>query len=284
MPKDRWQELCQSVALDDGLPVRGNAGTWTEEKLYFWHRYIEITTTSMVGKPSWPEGLCYVDLFAGPGICALKNSGKRFPGSVLIAAHAAKSFRKIVAVEMDEAYANACRIRLSPFPNATVLTGDCNAVIHQVTNHLVPGALTVAFVDPEALHVGFDTIQSLVSGRRVDLLILFPDAMDIARNVVEKYLPDPQSKLDRFLGEGTNWRDAWRELGNVQGEKAREFFAKIYIRQLKTRLGYAAFDQKVMRSARGPIYRLIYACKHERGLKFWNEVVKKDVGGQTSLF
>jgi hypothetical protein len=41
--KDRWTELCQRVATSDGLPVR-EAGPWTEDKLYYWHRYIEITT------------------------------------------------------------------------------------------------------------------------------------------------------------------------------------------------------------------------------------------------
>jgi hypothetical protein len=48
--KDRWPELCELVEQDDGLPTR-DAGPWTEDKLFFWNRYIDITTTSMVGHP-----------------------------------------------------------------------------------------------------------------------------------------------------------------------------------------------------------------------------------------
>jgi len=65
MKKDRWRELCKSVDEDDGLPKR-EVGHWTEEKLFFWNRYIDITTRAMVGHPKWPIGLFYVDLFAGP--------------------------------------------------------------------------------------------------------------------------------------------------------------------------------------------------------------------------
>ena len=66
MAKNRWPELCNSVSKDDGFPTR-EVGHWSERKLWFWNRYIEITTSSMVGHPKWPAGLVYVDLFAGPG-------------------------------------------------------------------------------------------------------------------------------------------------------------------------------------------------------------------------
>ena len=78
---DRWPELCEHVAEDDGLPCRP-AGAWTEEKLFTWNRYIEITSTAMATNPKW-SGLVYVDLFGGPGICKSKETKKRFPGSAL---------------------------------------------------------------------------------------------------------------------------------------------------------------------------------------------------------
>src|SRR5258708_7743313 len=100
MAKDRWQELCKLVEFDDGLPTR-DAGSWTVDKLWFWHRYIEITTSAMVGNPKWTAGLVYVDLFAGPGICTLRETRERIPGSALIAAHASKPFEKILVCERD---------------------------------------------------------------------------------------------------------------------------------------------------------------------------------------
>lgn len=73
MARNRWPELCRSVSQDDGLPVR-EVGHWSEKKLFFWNRYIEITTVATVGHPKWQAGLIYVDLFAGPGVCMIKGS------------------------------------------------------------------------------------------------------------------------------------------------------------------------------------------------------------------
>jgi three-Cys-motif partner protein len=157
-------------------------------------------------------------------------------------------------------------------------------MIGAVIDQIVSRSLTLAFIDPEGLDARFETIQRLTSNRAVDLLILFPDAMDISRNVERYYLPNRQSKLDEFLGPRSGWRDEWQALGNVEGERAREFFAKIYMNQLKTQLGYKQFGQRVMKWDRGPLYRLIYASRSEVGLKFWHEVLKKDVGGQRELF
>src|SRR6516165_525275 len=105
--RDRWPELCTLVSADDGLPVN-EFGVWTEKKLHFWNRYIEITTSAMVGHPSWPAGLTYVDLFAGAGICRLEGSGRRIPGSPLIAACAPKAFRSILLCKRNEILASAC--------------------------------------------------------------------------------------------------------------------------------------------------------------------------------
>src|SRR5439155_24425314 len=111
MARNRWPDLCEKYKIDDGLPVR-DVGPWTEDKLFFWNRYIEITTTAMVGHPKWPAGLAYVDLFAGPGICRVETTDKRIPGSALIAANAPKSFRIILASELDADCARALESRL----------------------------------------------------------------------------------------------------------------------------------------------------------------------------
>ena len=71
--KDRWHELCKSVADDDGLPTWKTASPATERKLYAWYRYIEITTKAMHNSPGFPGGLTYVDLFAGSGICTSRT-------------------------------------------------------------------------------------------------------------------------------------------------------------------------------------------------------------------
>ncbi len=56
----------------DGLAVR-EVGRWTEEKLFYVRRYIEIFTTGM--KVKWPRRV-YIDLFAGPGRSIIEGTSR----------------------------------------------------------------------------------------------------------------------------------------------------------------------------------------------------------------
>jgi hypothetical protein len=47
---DLWRELTDKYEQLDNLPTWEEAGKWTEDKLYFWKRYIDITTKAMAGK------------------------------------------------------------------------------------------------------------------------------------------------------------------------------------------------------------------------------------------
>ena len=285
MAKDRWPELCKLVEEDDGLPVR-EVGPWTENKLNFWNRYIEITTTAMVGHAKWNAGLAYVDLFAGPGVCKLKQSGKRVPGSPLIAAYAPKPFERILLCEKSRSRAAACRSRLdrtNVSDRCHVFVGDCNAEITHIVKCIPKRALTLAFIDPTGLHAKFETIAALSQAGRVDLLVLFADAYDIVRNV-ELYKQDPNSNLDQVLGPDSKWREQWDLLDNRSSTKVRGLFADIYKNQLGRCLGYKAFGEETMCCSKGALYRLIYASKHERGLQFWNKIATKEASGQKRLF
>lgn len=282
---DRWPELCARVAVDDGLPYR-DVGTWTEEKLFTWNRYIEITTKAMADNPKWTGGMVYVDLFAGPGVCRIRESNnRRIPGSALLAAWAPKQFRQVLACEKDPILADALEKRLSSANaavKATVVTGDCNEVIVELVKMIPQGALTLAFVDPEGLHVHFQTLRMLASNRPVDLAILFADRMDVVRNVA-LYASQADSNLDRFLGPNSNWREEWQGLSNQDAEHTCQLFGDIFRSQLETQLGYKYFDDRMYRSSRSALYRIIFAAKHELARKLWNEISKIDRGGQLEL-
>ena len=110
---DLWHDLCSKYSEPDGLTTWKEAGRWTRDKLYFWKRYIDITSNAMCGqrgRRAFPGGLVYVDLFGGAGVCALKGrSHERFPGSAIIAAHAPKPFERIIVCENNPSLAEACR-------------------------------------------------------------------------------------------------------------------------------------------------------------------------------
>jgi len=161
---------------------------------------------------------------------------------------------------------------------------DSNVVIEEMVSQIIPGSLTLAFIDPTGLHATFGMVAKLAAAGPVDLLVLVPDAYDILRNVQSLYMPDPNSNLDRFLGLDSNWRDRWHALGDPTGTNGRRLFATIYREQLERHFGYQGFGEKVIDGRNGPMYRLIFATKHERGLEFWDKVTKKDRSGQKGLF
>lgn len=284
--KDRWPELCDLVASDDGLPVR-DAGSWTEQKVHFWSRYLDIATNALTKNPQLPGGLVYLDLFAGPGVCQLRETRQRFPGSVIVAAHQTKPFTHLIACELDDANADALESRLalsSMAKRSHVLRGDCNELIDNLCSLIPDRSLTLAFIDPEGLHAQFNTIRKLTAKRSVDLLILFADSYDIVRNVRKYYSKQEHSKLDAVLGEGSNWRKRWNDLPNQTRQNTCQLFSDIYKDQLQRHLGYEHFGEKIMRSQNSPLYRIIFASRNPLGLKFWNKATSRDVSGQRELF
>lgn len=286
MRHGNWDTICKIAATEDGLPVR-DSGPWAADKLYFWNRYIEITTKAMVGKQAWKAGVCYVDLFAGPGVCELRTTGERIPGSPLIAANAPKPFELILLCELDGTLADACQHRMRKSPASDrfcLIQGDCNDKIDDIVAKLPNRALTLAFLDPTGLHLRFNTVQKLSSHGPVDLLILFPDATDILRNADHYYFDQEESNLDHVLGRKSNWRERKTRLGSSDPTKLRELYSDIYKDQLRAEAGYTHFAHEVIRGPSGPLYRLVYATKHSKGIHFWNESVKKELGGQKRMF
>ena len=285
LPND-WESLLESVKANDGLLVR-DSGPWAKDKLWYWKRYLDITTNAMVGNPHFSSVL-YVDLFSGPGICEVREGGERIPGSPLIAASTAKPFDKILLCELDDSLASACEERLlkrglveSQFK---VLRGDCNQQIDSMVK-LIPGkALTLAFLDPTGLHLHFESVAKLASYGRVDLLILFADRMDIIRNE-RLYLDQDESNLDRFMGAGSNWREERESVVLSDSSSISKFYVTCYKRQL-AKLGYIHSDDIPIRDrARNQLlYRLVYATIHPRGLDFWKKSLKRELSGQRGLF
>lgn len=283
---DPWPSLCNLVEEDDGLPTR-QSGPWAEFKLSFWARYIDIATSAMSDHKKW-NGLSYVDPFCGPGVCHIKDDpSRRFPGSPLIAAASEHPFRRLILCDKNPRHADACQERIqriTPCVDLQLFRDDSNTLIGQMVAQIVPGSLTLAIIDHTGLHASFDLVSTLASAGAVDLLVLVPDAYDILRNVQRTYLPDPDSNLDRFLGPDSNWRDEWSALGDPTGVNGRRLFATIYQRQLQRLLGYQGFGEKVISGPNGPMYRLIFASKHPRGLEFWDKVTRKDRSGQRDMF
>ncbi|MBX3388345.1 MAG: three-Cys-motif partner protein TcmP [Phycisphaeraceae bacterium] len=267
------------VAADDGLALP-EVGPWSKRKYHFLSRYISAFTVAMRNK--WPE-LHYIDLFAGAGFARIRDTSEIVLGSPMLAAATLTPFTRIHVCERDAANLKALKTRLgrAQLTNpARIVPGDANAVIHDLVAQVPQqGALCLTFADPFGLHLDFATVE-VIANLNGDLVLLFADNMDALRNWAAYYKSNPQSNLDRFMGEG-GWRDL---LEKSPSDQAADKLKKRYEQQLRARCGYKHFAyQRVRNSHDRDIYTLVYATKHKIGITIWNKVSGIDEKGQRSF-
>jgi three-Cys-motif partner protein len=288
--REAWDRACTCVRQPDNLPFFATGGMWTAHKLYFLCSYLEQVARGMNKNIAFPDGLHYIDLFCGRGVSVvLDDAGvdRRLPGSAVIAASLGSgAFRGMTLVdqERENVDASVARVRRCGYDGTVhAHCGDVNSIIDEVVSRLPNRALSVAFIDPCSLDVHYNTIRRLASQRAVDLLILFSDRIDLQRNVTDVYLPRKSDKLDLFLGNDSNWRERHSQLPEQSGPALRQMFADIYKEQL-AKLGYVHSKSWSLPGPRGPMFRLVFASKHELGLKYCDIAASEDFQGQRGLF
>jgi three-Cys-motif partner protein len=232
-----------------------------------------IFTSSMKGK--W-DGLTYVDLFAGPGVCVVEGTGEELRGSPLLALDTAKAFDTVICVEQDDRARDALaqRIRAHGRGNtAEVLSGDCNAIIGQVIGRMPHGFLSLVFIDPEGVSgLDADTMRALADRRLfVDLIILFPQQMSVNRNRWQWIGSVEDTPLDRVL-DGRDWRT------NPTPEV-------VQFMELLRSLSFTFVESagRAFRNRRGAqLYYLVFASKSVTAVTFWEKISRDDA--QPTLF
>jgi three-Cys-motif partner protein len=264
------------VPTDDGLCIP-EVGEWSKDKHYYLSRYIHGFTTAMKDK-KW-GGLHYIDLFAGAGIERLKKSQTLEWGSPLIAAQATYPFDGLHFCDKDKEKHEALKKRVQKIrPDAQILLGDVNKRINEIVRGIPDRALSLAFIDPYGLHLEFETLK-ILSQKRADLIIFFPDHLDVLRNWKKYYLENPDSNLDRCLGKQADWRALTKKIPPDRlGEKLQE----LYIQQIKS-LGYTEFEYERIYNQNKPLYRLIFCARHKAASKIWRGISGKKHNGQRSF-
>jgi three-Cys-motif partner protein len=262
---------------DDGL-IYPPVGSWSRDKHHFLARYVDMFTSAMKGK----FALHYIDLFAGAGIENVKGVGLEW-GSPLIAAQAKKPFDFLHLCEEKTENFAALQARVEKYrqPNPPqLICGDANKVVGEIALAIPPNkTLSLAFLDPFGLHLHYETLRRLTSGnKRIDLLIYFPDAVDVDRNI-ELYAKQAQSNLCRVLGT-KSWRS---RIENQPSDRWKKIIRDVYFEQIG-KLGYEFRDSEPISKPDGtPLYQLLFCSRHKLGAKFWNEVVAKKRDQQTSF-
>lgn len=263
---------------EDNLPVQC-VGEWAKEKHDFIRRYVEATGGPRKKYASkGAGGLCYVDLFAGPGRAYIAKTKEFIDGTPLIAAKAPlQAYTSLVLCDLVDENVEALRVRTAGSTGVHVVPGDCNEMIEVIAGYIPKHALSLAVIDPfGASALSFDTIRRIAQFARMDLIVHFP-TMGIKRNF-EKV--DYDKKIDRFLGM-TTWRDDVRVADEV---------VKLipHMKRQLVALGYEKDDEvreiEVRNDQRGVLYHLFFASKSPLGNKIWKSITRTSATGQRELF
>jgi three-Cys-motif partner protein len=264
----------------DGLVAR-DSGAWAKEKLYFLERYLDIVSVGM--KKKWADRLYYVDLFAGPGKCLIRETNEEIDGSPLIGLKF--NFAKYFLVESDKKCYRALAARVkarAPEKDVEIIQGDCNDEIDKINP--LPSSLGLAFIDPTGVsQLAFETIRKLAHNRKIDVIINFPEGMGIRMNLFQ-YTETERNALNRFM-DSARWQERYRQAPTSFNEMCTEI-AKEYLTNLRS-LGYIAVDGDwipVRTDQNTLLYYLLFASKHRRGNDFWRKIKRIDPYGQRHLF
>ncbi len=283
---------------DDGLAMR-DSGPWVVEKLDYLQRYIYFFETSMRGKP-WRRRN-YIDLFSGPGKCEVPETKSIYLGSPLIALTTEHPFTDYFFVDLENENIEALKQRVSSSPlcdHVWPTVGDANVKVNEVVRRILeidqeflPGkwsSLNLAFLDPAGIDLKWDTVKALAKIRKIDLIIYYPQ-YGLELNMPHQFESETPTKIDGFFG-GTEWRQIfakWR--GREHG--LHRHLMDHYKEKLK-QLGFVEIlrddeteDEPLIRNAQrnAPLYRLLFASKHELGHDFWHKVTRRNVYGQGRL-
>lgn len=266
--------VCAVKPASDGLDIRC-VGIWSKDKHYYLKNYVGIFTQGM--RKIWPT-MCYIDLFAGPGKCRVRDNEEEIDGSPLIALNARYPFSSFFFSDLNENVVNTLDQRIKNHPlydKVDLLCGDANDQVAYVVEKVPTDALCLSFIDPTGLDFDFVALEKLAT-RRVDLLLTFPTHMALGRNL-PKFLKTTHCKLDDVIGD-SEWRRFKTEIDIIA-----------YYKKKLSLLGYQAVqggDEILIRNPdrNSPLYSVIFASKHERGYDLFKKICMIDSSGQRQLF
>jgi three-Cys-motif partner protein len=270
-PSNSFRPLIE--VQDDGLHIP-EVREWALEKYKLLGGYSEIFTSGMHKK--WNQ-LAYIDLFAGAGYARIKETGKIYKSSALIALSIPHRFTKYIFCEQDEACFDALQKRVKrDFPNLPVdfVKGDCNKKIDAIKSKLPKFSkgntlLPFCFVDPYSLNLHFKTIETLAGGL-MDFLILQALHMDANRNF-ENYMSENSSKIEHYLND-PDWRKKFDENDLNKKDFVHFLFNQYHAKMLVMKYKPEKQAHQIKSNVKNlPLYYLAFYSKHERGNDFFDK-------------
>jgi len=201
--------------------------------------------------------ICFIDLFAGCGLCKVRDSDVVILGSATLAYYIPEfgyNFDQIILFEKDFSYVNVLKKRV---PTSNIFHGDVNKLTVDVIIDNICGNKNpfLAFVDPEGLELEWETLKRILS-RWSDVLINYhPEA--VRRVYGRKDEPPYSQTLDRFFGTA-EWQ-------NIEYDDEKYF--KLYIGRIKNIKDVVEFIK--VRGKGNYFYYIILATRKTKGGNPW---------------
>jgi three-Cys-motif partner protein len=290
----------------DGLPAHPTKAH-SSDKLYYWSRITQAFARAT--KTKWTGRRACIDLHSSNGVNYREDTGTLEWGTSLLALQVFDPFDMYVFGDIDPTATSTLARRAAKLqvpgatifelelddpgvmlraadvrttrsigPKVVIITGDANKA-PAVVKHLLPAfpgqRLALTLVDPYGATFTWDALGQLLLHERMDAMILFPEDMDIERNISRR-----DQRFDSFF-PGAEWFEIAQQAGRP-GRELREY----YKRELSKQHDHKWGDDVTVRI--GPngaeLYKLLYAAKHERGVQLWNDTSREKPDGQLGLY
>lgn len=175
-------------------------GDWTKEKLTIIEDYLQFYVNALSKQK---VQLIYIDAFAGSGKTELQ-SGETIDGSALISLK--YNFDKYYFIELDEERSRCLNEEINTRfhekkDKVKVITGDSNSELKKLFRSLTVYQRGVMFLDPYAMELEWDVLETAKQTNILDIWYLFP-LNALTRNLYKKMsMPiATKNKVTQILG------------------------------------------------------------------------------------
>lgn len=292
-------------------------GSWTEEKLDAFEKYVNAYLTIMnIHKDKYGWKLIYFDGFAGSGSRNEDNSQKvselmheLFNDEFIVeeelnaykgAAERVLSIKQsgfdwYYFIENNKEACQQLEERLMPYrceKSLVFRTSDANDEVLKLAKslHTNKKLTSLVLLDPFGMQVDWASIEML-KGTRTDLWILIPTGVIVNRLLDRKCHLTHIEKLTSFFGKDEDYLKRYfyekKTVGTLFGEeeiiekvkKPIEKIAQLYVEQLKTIFKHVTDRPLVLYNTRNtPIFHFACASNNQNAIKIASQIIQKKQG------
>jgi three-Cys-motif partner protein len=295
-------------------PTSRSVGPWASEKLESLRAYLDYYTTVLKNQ-TWLRGTWFIDAFAGGGLSRVRRGRQNsdagpsllledifespvepeemeyLKGSPRVALELANPFTRYVFIEKARdlvVQLEALKVEF-PYRSIDVRSGDANVELLAFLARGIDRRTNrgVVFLDPFAMHVPWATVDAVAKTQWLELIVNFPLHMAINRLLTRTAeIPRTwQDRLDSTLGSA-EWRDLVYEkqtdlIGDTMAKRGDAALRVLewYRERLRRAFGHVSPAQLIRNTKGLPLYYLIWAGPHAKGLDGANYILGRKKSG-----